>query len=180
MTFPANLQFHRVKAGLNQQQLAKAVGITASQISRYEHGRAHPRVEVVHRIAKALNVPFETLVAVNIPEGPLGHDTGEIPFTVQSLREKFSRPSDTTERAVVVRQNRSPERTKLEIKVVDDGDSTTFKSLESGPVLTQAIQGFLRNYVYELYYDEPDLLEALRTYKVSEVKLTFIGDGGED
>lgn len=180
MTFSANLQFHRVKAGMNQQQLANEVGITASQISRYEHGRAHPRVDVVHRIAKALNVPFEILTARIDQEGPLGHDTGERPYTPQTLREKFTAPLNILDGQPTPRQARRSDRTKLEVKVIDGSDSTSFKSLEDGAVLTNALQGFLRDYVNEIYFDEPDLLEALRTYRVSEVKLTFVGDGNGD
>jgi len=46
---------------LTQQQLADAVGITPSQISRYESGQAKPRRTVLFKLATALGVTAEQL-----------------------------------------------------------------------------------------------------------------------
>jgi transcriptional regulator with XRE-family HTH domain len=46
---------------LTQQQLADAVGITPSQISRYESGVARPRKTVMTKLARALSVDQDDL-----------------------------------------------------------------------------------------------------------------------
>ena len=149
MSFASNLQFHRMKSGMNQNQLAEAVGITASQISRYENGLAHPRIAVAHKIAEALGVPFELLTAhIALAEKP--------------------------------RNKRGEGRTKLEIKVTDGSSSSTFTSLENEKVLTAAIQNFLSGYIAEIYDEEPDLLEALREYRLTELRLSFVGQEKEE
>jgi transcriptional regulator with XRE-family HTH domain len=145
MSFASNLQFHRMKSGMNQNQLAEAVGITASQISRYENGLAHPRVAIAHKISEALGVPFELLTA--------RIDLGGKP-----------------------KNRKNTGRTRLEVKVKNDGDVSTHLSLMDEAGLSQAIQGFLDDYVQEVLEDEPHLQEAIRTYRLAEVKLLFVGN----
>jgi hypothetical protein len=65
-------------------------------------------------------------------------------------------------------------RTKLEIKVVDAQGSKTFTSLEQEKSLALAIQGFINEYIAEIYEEDQDLLEALRSYRLSEMKLLFV------
>jgi transcriptional regulator with XRE-family HTH domain len=145
MSFASNLQFHRMKSGMNQNQLAEAVGITASQISRYENGLAHPRVAIAHKISEALGVPFELLTA--------RIDLGGKP-----------------------KNRKNTGRTRFEVKVKNDGDVSTHLSLMDEAGLSQAIQGFLDDYVQEVLEDEPHLQEAIRTYRLAEVKLLFVGN----
>lgn len=149
MSFSSNLQFYRMKSGMNQNQLAEAVGVTASQISRYENGLAHPRIAVVHRLCEALSVPLELLTAHVDLEG---------------------KPKN--------RKNSG--RTKLEVKVRNDGDVSTFVSLMNEASLSKAIQGFLEEYVQDVLEDEPHLQEAVRTYRLAEVRLLFVGNPEND
>ncbi|MCU7645669.1 helix-turn-helix domain-containing protein [Pseudomonas piscis] len=51
----------RGEKNLTQQQLADAVGITPSQISRYESGQARPRRTVLFKLANALGVTVADL-----------------------------------------------------------------------------------------------------------------------
>jgi transcriptional regulator with XRE-family HTH domain len=62
----------RTEAGLSQAQLAERVGGSdARQISRYEHGRITPSLDVAARIAQALNVSLDYLAIDDIPRRPL-------------------------------------------------------------------------------------------------------------
>lgn len=59
--FQARLLRTRVAKRLSQSALAKAVGITPAQISRYEAGENFPRPHIVAQLAKALGVEAEWL-----------------------------------------------------------------------------------------------------------------------
>ncbi|WP_395599019.1 helix-turn-helix domain-containing protein [Pseudomonas sp. A1437] len=59
--FASKLVALRGEKNMTQQQLADAVGITPSQISRYESGTSKPRKTVMIKLAKALNVSQEEL-----------------------------------------------------------------------------------------------------------------------
>jgi transcriptional regulator with XRE-family HTH domain len=48
---------------LTQAQLAKAVGITANQVSRYEHARDDPGLDVFDRLMVALECWYSDLLA---------------------------------------------------------------------------------------------------------------------
>ena len=52
----------RKEKGMTQKQLAALVGCDQREISRWECGR-EPGAKMLKRLAKALGVPMETLVA---------------------------------------------------------------------------------------------------------------------
>lgn len=60
-TFDKRLAHARAVCGMTQRELADAVGITWSQISRYEAGKAHPRLAVLMKLAEVLGVEVGTL-----------------------------------------------------------------------------------------------------------------------
>jgi transcriptional regulator with XRE-family HTH domain len=66
--FASKLISQRSEKNLTQQQLADAIGITPSQISRYESGQAKPRKTVLIKLAKALGVEPEALQADGEPD----------------------------------------------------------------------------------------------------------------
>jgi transcriptional regulator with XRE-family HTH domain len=57
--FASRLIRLRGDKNLTQQELGDAVGISHSQISRYEAGQAMPRKTVLRKLAEALGVPVE-------------------------------------------------------------------------------------------------------------------------
>jgi transcriptional regulator with XRE-family HTH domain len=57
--FQRTLILARRGAGLTQKELAVRVGTTQSAISRLEMGDNYPRVEMLFKLASALNVTFE-------------------------------------------------------------------------------------------------------------------------
>jgi transcriptional regulator with XRE-family HTH domain len=48
---------------MTQDQVSGEAGITTTQISRIENGRANPEAETLVRLAEALGVPVAALVA---------------------------------------------------------------------------------------------------------------------
>ncbi|WP_434569189.1 helix-turn-helix domain-containing protein [Pseudomonas sp. Z3-8] len=59
--FAMNLIYLRGERNLTQQQLGDAIGVSPSQISRYEAGQAMPRKTVLRKLADALGVTIEQL-----------------------------------------------------------------------------------------------------------------------
>ena len=51
----------RALRGVSQQELAKRVGMAASQLCRYERGRTRPGLDQVERLAEGLSVKVSDL-----------------------------------------------------------------------------------------------------------------------
>lgn len=58
-----NLRRLRVRRGLSLERLARASGVSRAMLSQVELGRSTPTVNVVWRVAHALEVPFSALLA---------------------------------------------------------------------------------------------------------------------
>jgi transcriptional regulator with XRE-family HTH domain len=67
----ANLRRLRVKRGLSLERLAKQSGVSRAMLSQVELGYSAPTINVVWRIAHALNVSFGALITA--PETPTTH-----------------------------------------------------------------------------------------------------------
>jgi transcriptional regulator with XRE-family HTH domain len=61
MDVGARLKQWRESRRLTQQQLALRVGMSASQLCRYEQGRLTPRVETLGRLAHGLGIHVRDL-----------------------------------------------------------------------------------------------------------------------
>ena len=59
--FIQNLKFYRKKAGLTQEKLAEAIGMSTSYIGDMEARERFPSAETIDKIASALNVPVSLL-----------------------------------------------------------------------------------------------------------------------
>ncbi len=65
MRFPERLRIKRQEAGLTQEQLAKAAGLTTRSIQNYESGTRRPRTDaIVERLASALNCTYDELIGI--------------------------------------------------------------------------------------------------------------------
>lgn len=62
MSFGKNLKDLRVEKEMSQEDLAKKIKVHPNHISRYERDLASPSIEVVQRIADALDVSIDLLV----------------------------------------------------------------------------------------------------------------------
>lgn len=67
MTFGEVLKSQREAVGMTQTQLADAVGLKQSDISRWERDERIPRWEMIQRIADALGVSTEALRTIEPP-----------------------------------------------------------------------------------------------------------------
>ncbi len=67
----------RKELGLTAPQLAEKVGVTKSNVSVWESGRFLPKLEVLERLARALDVDYEELLVTgNYPR----HDVGPVEY----------------------------------------------------------------------------------------------------
>lgn len=62
MSFSRRLAEIRKGKKLTQQQMADTIGIHVSQIKRYESGDTQPSLEVIRKIALALNISADMLL----------------------------------------------------------------------------------------------------------------------
>lgn len=60
--FKDMLRSLRIKAGMNQEELAKKIGCAKSTISMYENGAREPNFETLEAIADIFNVDMDTLI----------------------------------------------------------------------------------------------------------------------
>jgi transcriptional regulator with XRE-family HTH domain len=60
--FGDNLKKIRVEKNVSQQELADLISTHATHISRYERNMAAPSIDVVKKIAEALDVTTDTLI----------------------------------------------------------------------------------------------------------------------
>jgi transcriptional regulator with XRE-family HTH domain len=58
----ANLKRLRVKRGLSLERMAKASGVSRAMLGQIELGQSTPTINVVWKIARALDVSFSTLI----------------------------------------------------------------------------------------------------------------------
>lgn len=80
--FGKRLARARAAMNLTQRELADAVGITWSQISRYEAGKAKPRLAVLMKLAEALGVNADQLSG-----GQPEEEGREISFNISAENE---------------------------------------------------------------------------------------------
>lgn len=61
-TFAENLKKYRLSKNISQEELAGKVGIHPVQFSRYERGLTSPSIDIVQKIAEALDISIDELV----------------------------------------------------------------------------------------------------------------------
>ena len=62
MPFPERLTSLRKQRGLTQEALAELVGVTKTQVYRYENGSSQPTLDVIKRMAVSLSVTTDELI----------------------------------------------------------------------------------------------------------------------
>ncbi len=89
MNVGANIRRIRQDARLSQEELAEAAGINRTYLSQLENGHSSPTLDILERIARALDVPISALIvdsrAAHEPQ-PL-YETGSDEVTYPGLRE---------------------------------------------------------------------------------------------
>lgn len=62
MSFAERLKKLRKKKGLSQNELAEAIGVHFTQVSRYERGETKPNAEAMTKLARALDATVDYLM----------------------------------------------------------------------------------------------------------------------
>jgi transcriptional regulator with XRE-family HTH domain len=62
MNFGTNIKRVRTEKGISQEELGRRISVHPNQLSKYERDQAAPSIEVVQRMAEALEVSIDTLV----------------------------------------------------------------------------------------------------------------------
>lgn len=70
-----NIRLTRKSKGLSQEQLALRAEINASYMGQVERGEKNPTIEVLGKIAAALNTTLEQLVHIGNPSHQAGDDS---------------------------------------------------------------------------------------------------------
>lgn len=70
MSFSKRLAAIRKARGLTQQQMSEVIGIHLSQVKRYESGDTQPSLDVLRKIALALNISADLLLFEENERGP--------------------------------------------------------------------------------------------------------------
>lgn len=60
--FAENLKKCKTKKGISQEEISKKMSIHPVQFSRYERGQSVPSIEVVQKIADALEITIDQLL----------------------------------------------------------------------------------------------------------------------
>lgn len=63
-----NVRRHRTDRGITQEQLAVDAGMPLRHVSRIERSDVNASIDVIERLARALDVPIDTLLAA-VPAG---------------------------------------------------------------------------------------------------------------
>ncbi|ONF82958.1 transcriptional regulator [Leptospira santarosai serovar Grippotyphosa] len=79
---PKNLKLFRKKKNWSQTELAKNAGTTLTHINRLETGKSNPSIEIVQKIALALEVSIDDLVSER-------DNSKEVKFENQAFFEKI-------------------------------------------------------------------------------------------
>jgi len=80
----------RASAGLSQYKLAEMVGCTNSSISKYEAGTQIPSIEMMEKIAKAIDLPSEQLVLFWLKHRFPSLDKSELGAILERLARQVS------------------------------------------------------------------------------------------
>jgi len=88
--FVQNLKIHRRKCGFTQAQLAEKVGVSTHHIGMIELSRNYPTLELVERLADALNIKtHELFIDPHAPNEELEHLRQEIREDFRQLLCEF-------------------------------------------------------------------------------------------
>jgi transcriptional regulator with XRE-family HTH domain len=85
MEFKDRLKQARTKKGLSQSDLAKAISVHVTNISRYERGENRPTSDVLTKLANALGTTVDFLMSGSL------HDLADTQIADKELLSQFKR-----------------------------------------------------------------------------------------
>lgn len=148
--FAKKLAYYRKLAGLNQTTLGKKVGVTSTQVSKYERGLAVPRPEVLKRIADALEISVDLLMSLQDKPSK---------DKVREVIESIARISITASR------------------LKNNGSSTKYMDCYLSPEVDKDFineaKDFFYNYIRNRFGDDYDMTQVLKEYNLVDIKLVY-------
>lgn len=85
MEFKDRIKQARIKKGLSQSDLAKAIGVHVTNISRYERGENRPTSDVLTKLANALGTTVDFLMSGSL------NDLADTQIADKELLSQFKR-----------------------------------------------------------------------------------------
>lgn len=154
--------------GFSESELGRRAGVPQPTVHRIITGESlSPRQLNIEKIAKALGVSANWLWT--------GKKDLPFPKNLPTEEPLLLAPDTANTGSNPKRRRARANTTKLEIKVVKNSESSsTFTSLEPEKLLKNAVQELLDDYIKEIYQEEPMLIEALKTYRIAELKLLLM------
>lgn len=61
-TLGCTIKNARVSAGMTQDELSKAIGVSRSSVAMYEKNQREPQMVVLKQLSEALSIPLDALV----------------------------------------------------------------------------------------------------------------------
>lgn len=74
----------RLKHHMTQADLAERLGLSASAVGMYEHGRREPDLSVILQLCQIFNVPADTLLG-----NPVSEQSFEIKDVIQDIQDRL-------------------------------------------------------------------------------------------
>jgi transcriptional regulator with XRE-family HTH domain len=125
----ASLAAVRRRRGLSQAQLAERIGTERSNISRIESGAHNPTLDMILRIADALDVKF--FAEDDLPPLMVAEDTSDVVYDVSGARGKAGEPdgADRGKDSSGI-QRHEPDKYEYELRIFDQ-TLMTFSMIDS-------------------------------------------------
>lgn len=151
--FSKKLGHYRKIAGLSQTALANKIGITPTQISKYERGAAEPKPETLKKISEALNVTIEDLLS----------NGNKVNVLVQEHLNSMSRLN------ITAKQISEIENTPfISTKYLD-----CYLSPEADIDFTNDIKNLIYNYIKNRFGEDYSMVEILEKYNLKTIELEY-------
>lgn len=88
MDFSETIKQLRAKKNITQRDLAKKLGISYVQLNRYEKGSIRPRIEMVAKIAEALETDYNSLYSLLNTNNSRSENVIDLPRKESMIRIK--------------------------------------------------------------------------------------------
>ena len=92
----------RTENGMSQKELAQLLGVSQTNIYNYEVGRTEPSIEILIKLAKALNVSIDYLVGNSDEFGAIMVEGPELTQAEKQLLANFRGADEVGKRSILI------------------------------------------------------------------------------
>ena len=142
----SQIHLFRVKNGLEQKALARAIGVSANAISNWENGRARPDVNLLPAICAALHITLNDLFALPAPQEGNSQRDQHLLARFHSLNAGHKMALEKMAESLLYAQKLESRREVRQLRLVDRplaagvGDPTEFEELPQSRLSRPAFQ----------------------------------------